>query len=185
MNVTFHTLASFATAAALSARLENRNLWRFPSASDTLILGGGFITGILIHGILDTTPHNYPIPSVIDILLSLILFPLFLLIAKRYLWLLIAVCFAGAIFPDLVDLATNMVNRRIGTSLPVVKIFPWHWRQYSGSIYDGSRRLESAIYHLVVAAISFSILYISRKRWLRGELLSKSTSDKSSDATHN
>lgn len=111
-----------------------------------------------MHGLLDYLPHAYPINSVVDVVLSLALISIMLLLTERGRWLLLGVCFIGAIFPDLVDLGPAIVNIRLGWSLPVFKIFPWHWREYSGSIYDGSRGVESFLYHLIVAGGSLALL---------------------------
>jgi hypothetical protein len=80
----------------------------------------------------------------------------------------LVVCFVGCIFPDLIDLGPAIVNKRTGWSLPVVKIFPWHWREYSGSIYDGSRAVESSLYHLIVAGVCLILLYAYRRELFRG-----------------
>ena len=116
-----------------------------------------------MHGMLDYVPHSYPIPSSLDVVISLALFfgSLFVVGSRR--WLTFTVCFLGSIFPDLVDLGPALLNRHLGWSIPVVKVFPWHWRQYSGSVYDGSRSAESVLYHLLVLASSFSLLWINRK----------------------
>ena len=167
MNVTFHTLASLATVAILSRKIKPSAPFTLPSANESIFLLIGFITGILIHGILDCAPHNYPIASIADIFLSLLLVAIMLFVIKKHYYLLIIVCFVGAIFPDLVDLATAIINKRLGTTLPVVKVFPWHWSIYSGSIYNDSQKVESAIYHLTVIIISLTVCYLLRKDWLK------------------
>jgi hypothetical protein len=58
MNVRFHALGSFATAAVLS--LSQTENWRSASALKKYSIG--FVVGILIHGILDFLPHQYPVP---------------------------------------------------------------------------------------------------------------------------
>lgn len=173
MNVIFHTLASLTTVAVLSRKIKQRNAFSFPPLNAYLFLAAGFTVGILIHGILDYAPHNYPLPSVIDVFLSLFLLAAALVVVKLHLWLLTIVCFTGGIFPDLVDLGTAIINKRLGTNLPVVKVFPWHWSHYSGSIYDGSRQIESAVYHLTVAALFISVCYLSGKWWIRANPVKK------------
>ena len=168
MNVTFHTLASFATAAVLSSRLKATDSARLFAPSDLPSLAAGFAAGVLMHGLLDYAPHAYPIKSAFDVLLSLALFSVMLLLARRRHWLLLGVCFLGGIFPDLIDLGPAIVNKRLGWSLPVVKVFPWHRREYSGSIYDGSRGVESFLYHLIVAGGSLVLLYAYRRQLFRG-----------------
>ena len=170
MNVTFHTLASLTTVAVLSRYIKPRKAFSVPPLNEFPFLAAGFAIGILIHGTLDYAPHNYPIPSIIDVFTSLFLLALALMFVKPYLRLLTLVCFVGGIFPDLVDLGTAIINKRLGTNLPVVKIFPWHWTHYSGSIYDDSYRIESAVYHLTVAAIFLIVCYLLRKWWFRDKI---------------
>ena len=168
MNVTFHVLASFATAAVLSSKRKPADEPRLFAPSDLPSLAVGFVTGVLMHGLLDYAPHAYPIKSAVDVLLSLALFVVMPLIVRRHHWLLLGVCFLGAVFPDLIDLGPAIANKRLGWSLPVVKVFPWHWREYSGSIYDGSRGGESFLYHLIVAGGSLVLLYAYRRQLFRG-----------------
>jgi hypothetical protein len=101
MNVIFHTLASVATTAVLSAQLKEKPL---TSTAGFTVLGVGFATGVLLHGLLDWSPHQYPLAAAVDIVVSLILFAVvFLLAYHEARWILFA-CFLGAISPDLVDL---------------------------------------------------------------------------------
>jgi hypothetical protein len=164
MNVTFHTIIGLATAAVLSSRQKKTDSSRFFASSDIPVLATGFVIGILTHGLLDYLPHAYPIKSAVDVALSLALFSIMLLFVRKRHWLLLGACFVGSLFPDLVDLGPAILNKRLGWSLPVVKIFPWHWRQYSGSIYDGSRRVESLLYHLLVVGTGLGFLYVYRRQ---------------------
>lgn len=171
MNVTFHTLAGFAASAVLSSRLQPADSPRLFTPTDSPILAAGFVAGVLMHGLLDYAPHAYPIKSAVDVLLSLALFSVMLLLVRGRCRLLTVVCFSGGILPDLVDLGPAIVNKRLGWSLPVVKIFPWHWPRYSGSIYDGGRSAESFFYHLMVVGGSFILLYAYRRQLFRGARL--------------
>ncbi len=74
MNVTFHAIGSFATTAALS--IGKNESWRSFSAFGKCLIG--FISGILIHGVLDWSPHQYPVPSKIDPIVALALLSIFL-----------------------------------------------------------------------------------------------------------
>lgn len=127
------------------------------------LLAVGFVAGVLLHGLLDFVPHSYPIKSGLDVVFSLILFVAAIAFSKRQHRFLIGACFLGAIFPDLVDLGPAIVNNHLGWSVPVVKIFPWHWRQYSGSIYDRSRGFVSLFWHFLVVGFSVVLLYRYRR----------------------
>lgn len=163
MNVTFHTLASFATAAVLSASGRGQTTHRETTGDGLITLSLGFGTALLLHGLLDYAPHSYPLPSGLDVALSLILLVVAIRYAKRQHRILLGVCFLGGVFPDLVDLAPALVNRHLGWALPVAKFFPWHWRQYSGSTYDGSRALESLLLHSLVIFTAFGLLWGFRR----------------------
>ncbi len=137
MNVTFHVLGSIATASVLSLKPADK-IFNFQK------LTIGFITGVLLHGVLDYLPHSYPFNSRFDIIFALILFIISSFVTQKQNRLLVLVCFAGAVFPDVIDLGGEIVNKHLG--IPVLhlsyNIFPWHWKEYSGSVYDGSKQFE-------------------------------------------
>ena len=161
MNVTFHTIGSFAAAAILS--LKKTENWRSLSALKKYLIG--FAAGIIVHGVLDLLPHQYPIPSKVDVIVAPILLVLFLLASQKQNFLLILICFAGCVFPDVIDLGPTIVDKYLRIVLPRLpfRLFPWHTVKYSGSIYDGSRGLESAVYHISFLLICFSLIYVYRK----------------------
>lgn len=160
MNVTFHVLGSLATAAVLSKGKTPFALWKYAC---------GFAAGILLHGVLDFSPHQYPLSSKIDVVLALILLAFFSFLVPRRNLLLFWVCYAGAIFPDVLDLSPEIIYKYLGITIPHLpfKIFPWHWKQYSGSIYDGSGSLESSTYYFLVLLISLVLLYAYRKYFFK------------------
>lgn len=161
MNVTFHTLSAIATAAVLSAKeTDGATAGAYPRAS---LLAVGFGTSLLLHGLLDYLPHTYPIPSALDVLLSLGLFLGAIAFAKSQHRVLVSACFLGSLFPDLVDLGPAIVNRRLRWALPVLKIFPWHWRQHSGSVYDGSQGYKSLLLHSAVSGLALILLCVFRR----------------------
>jgi hypothetical protein len=111
---------------------------------------------------MDYVPHSYPIPSAMDVVFSLILFTVAVSLTKPQFRVLVTACFSGSIFPDLVDLAPPILNRHLGWSLPTVRIFPWHWPQYSGSLYHGAKRLQSAVSHSAVIGVCVSVCWFYR-----------------------
>lgn len=158
MNVTFHVLTGISVAAVLCPRKQE-------VTGKALLVGLG--ATIPLHGLLDFVPHSYPIKSSFDVIVALLLFGTALLLAKPHLYLLIATCFVGSVLPDLVDLTPGILHRHVGLSLPEARIFPWHWRQYSGSIYNGSRGIESAAFHLLVVATATFSLWWRRDRFTK------------------
>lgn len=161
MNVTFHTLSALATSAALSSKRRTDVSQRVQVSDGFVICVAGFCCGILVHGLLDYLPHSYPIRSSVDVIFSLALFIATVAFAKGHR-LLVGSCFLGSICPDLLDLGPAILNHQFGWALPVVKIFPWHWQQYSGSIYDGRRALTSFFWHFVVVSVSLKLLWTFR-----------------------
>jgi hypothetical protein len=163
MNVTFHIVSAVGAAAVLSATRKNGTSHQPGSSPNLLVLAVGLVAGVLLHGLLDYAPHSYPIKSVADVGLSLGLLTVAFVMVEPSHRLLLGACSLGAVLPDVVDLGPAIINKQLGWSLPVVKLFPWHWRQYSGSIYDGSRKFESVLCHSLVLAGSLSLLYVYRK----------------------
>jgi hypothetical protein len=123
----------------------------------------GFVAGLIEHGIMDYAPHSYPIPSGVDVLVSIILFTVAIALTKPQFRVLVTACFIGSIFPDLVDLGPPILNHHLGWSLPTAKIFPWHWPQYSGSLYHGAKRLQSALSHSVAVGVYVSVCWFYRR----------------------
>lgn len=162
MNVSFHTLAALATVATIAPKAESTG--HTDTCGDLPKLTCGVLTGIMTHGVLDLLPHTYPLPSKTDVAIALVVLLMAAIrIAARHRVLMMA-CFLGAVLPDFIDLGPAQLNRLFGWSLPVIKFFPWHWPEYSGSIFTGERGAESALSHLLVAAAGF--LFLAR-RWRR------------------
>ena len=157
MNVTFHTIGALATAAFLSSTQARPASDATIARPSLLIAVIGFVAGVVEHGIMDYMPHSYPIPSGIDVVFSIILFTVAVALAKPQFRLLVTACFIGSIFPDLVDLGPAILNRHLGWTLPTVRIFPWHWPQYSGSLSHGTKRFQSAVSHCAVIVVCVSV----------------------------
>lgn len=123
-----------------------------------------FIIGIVIHGILDITPHQYPLRARIDILISIVFFVVSIMLIRPKIIPLFGAAFLGSIFPDLVDLGPQMFNQFFETSFPVLKfkIFPWHSAEYSGSIYDNSRTGLSHTFHIMLVFLSSALILLGR-----------------------
>jgi hypothetical protein len=167
MNVTFHILSAVGASAVLSSAAKDPGPGQSTPSRHWPLLAVAFVTGVLLHGLLDWIPHSYPINPVADVSASLILLTVVTILVQPKHRFLFGACALGALAPDLVDLGPVLINKRLGWSLPVFKFFPWHWRQYSGSIYDGSHRIESLLLHLAVVGISLILTYLYRDRFFR------------------
>lgn len=156
MNVLFHTSAAIGIAALLieqpSKDLKGQIKWSAVA----------FLVALISHGVLDYIPHCYPLRAKPDFLLSVvIMISALLLIKKRYRIFLLATFF-GTVFPDIVDLAPQILNKYLSLNLPISdKFFPWHLPQYSGSIFQGDCSV-STFYHLGVISLTVAILWIKR-----------------------
>jgi hypothetical protein len=126
MNVTFHTAGALATAAFLSSTQARKASGGSAPRHTLLIAVIGFAAGVVEHGAMDYVPHSYPIPSGIDVVVSITLFIFALAWTRPQFRVLVTACFIGSIFPDLVDLGPPILNRYLGWTLPTIKVFPWH-----------------------------------------------------------
>lgn len=159
MNVLFHTSAAVGIIA-LCAQTIPRKPGRVQQAGFSLLC---LCLGIIAHGILDYIPHCYPIPSALDAGLGMIIILLNVLFASGRYRLIIFSAFLGSVLPDLVDLAPQIIRARSGMAIPLhAPIFPWHWKQYSGSIYSGSCGV-SQVNHLTLMACVVLACLVYRK----------------------
>jgi hypothetical protein len=162
VNVTFHTTGALATAAFLSSTQSRPASGGTASRPSLLIAVIGFVAGVVEHGVMDYMPHSYPIPSGMDVVFSIILFTVAVALTKPQFRVLATACFIGSIFPDLVDLGPPILNGHLGWTLPTVRIFPWHWPQYSGSLYHGAKGFQSAVSHCTVVGVCVSLCLLYR-----------------------
>ena len=56
-------------------------------------------------------------------------------------------------------LGPDILNHHLGWTLSTVKSFPWHWPQYSGSLYHGAKKFQSVVSHCVVIGICVCWFY--------------------------
>lgn len=154
MNVLFHLAAGFGIAVAVSTEVAKPKI---PLTATT----GAFIA-FVSHALLDYTPHCYPINSKIDVIAGIIsLLVLTFFARKGYRLIMLATLF-GSVLPDVVDLLPAILNKQLHLELPVYnKVFPWHWKNYSGSIYYGNCSTS----HLNTAMICFATGIIMLVRW--------------------
>lgn len=151
MNILFHLITAIGAAVLLTD--TSKPIEKYIAIRCCLI----FIVGIFFHGVLDYIPHAYPINSKIDAILSLFFIILAILFTNRNYKFIIAASFFGNIFPDLIDLSSGILNKYLHFNFHIYpKIFPWHWPQYSGSIYkDGSE--VSILNHLMILAFALVV----------------------------
>jgi hypothetical protein len=149
MNIIFH----IATAVGLFSVVNN-------SPRHPLIKTGiAFFGGIILHGIIDYTPHCYPFTAKMDILISAVVIMVLLIGTTKERRLLLFICILGNVFPDLVDLGPTMVNKYLSWNLPIYDtVFPWHWKKYSGSIYDNDCVVSNYNHWTVVIGVIITVI---------------------------
>lgn len=157
MNMIFHTTVAIGAMVGLTntIKIEKSN-----SIKDYIKTGMlAFVLGIGLHGILDYIPHCYPLGAKLDVSLSCALMLLIAFFIKQKYWIIAGLSFLGNIFPDLIDLFPSILNNYISVDFLIIdNIFPWHYKKYSGSIYNADC-LVSNINHAIVLLIIFIILY--------------------------
>jgi hypothetical protein len=161
----FHTSAAIGVVAIV---IEIKSSYSLFSSTSIKLGFISFVLGIVSHGILDIIPHCYPINSKLDAIVSfLIMLSGLFLIKKRYRFI-VGMAFLGSVFPDVIDLSPQILNKYLGFSFSELNIFfLWHRHDYSGSIYDENCNL-STVYQIitVVSVVAICFFYKGKLRKL-------------------
>jgi len=173
MNVTFHTITSLSFSVLVSKKISPATNKYFLKSDTKYFLILLFIN-ILVHGLLDIMPHNYPLNSILDVSLSLAFFLMTIFIVTKRFHLTIMMSFFFAVLPDIIDIAPKLLNKYLNTNLLVFNLFPWHYPQYSGSMYNGQYSLFSLINHSIVLAF-FIVVVVINRNYLRNTVLKSKT----------
>lgn len=157
MNVFFHVT----TAIGIVAIVTDTN--KIQSARDTIIPAlSGFLMGLVIHGVLDYMPHCYPFAAKVDMIISLLIIIIAFVLANKKYYLIWLFSFLGSVFPDIIDLLPSILDKYLNLNLSISeKVFPWHWNEYSGSIFTGQDTV-SDINHLLVIVVTFVVCWCRR-----------------------
>lgn len=159
MNVLFH-LASSTVIPVLVIQASAR-----PKGFKKMSLNAfmAFILGIISHGTLDYIPHCYPIPSKIDVTVGAVFIAFVLWKVKFSFKLIYFTAMIGCIFPDLLDLGPSIANDILGLNLPIFdKVFPWHFSEYSGSLYYQDCTVSMINHALLFVVIGIVLWYCRR-----------------------
>ncbi len=152
MNVLFHTT----TAIGIAVLLTDTNAIEKLNSSKKVISTGifAFAVGVISHGALDYIPHCYPINSKVDAIASLIIILAAILVSNKKYRLIMALSFLGSLIPDIIDLSPGILNKLFDLKIPTVcNIFPWHYQQYSGSIYTDDCSISKLNHLLLILTI--------------------------------
>jgi len=159
VNVVFHTISAIGVVAMVTdTNIVKPGNGRAPIA----IAATALLSAVFFHGVLDYMPHCYPVHSKWDVLAGLcVIISVFLWVRNNYR-LIVAAAFVGCVLPDVVDLLPAILNKYMGWQLPLKeKVFPWHWKENSGSIYSGNCE-TSFINHWFVVIFVLSLIYARR-----------------------
>lgn len=163
MNVIFHTISAIGVVAMVTDTDMGK-----PAATGNIRIVSviALLSAVFLHGVLDYMPHCYPIHSKWDVIAGLCIIIAGTLVVRKPYQPIVLAAFTGCILPDLIDLLPPILNKYLGWRLPAgQKIFPWHWKENSGSVYTG-RCETSLINHLAVVLFVLFISY-SRRRDLK------------------
>lgn len=173
MNVVLHALVGGAIAHAVVLASAGR------SRPGLLALSGAALASVASHGVLDWLRHGYPVPSVVDVALAMVVPGVWLLRIRPPLRLLFAVSFAGSFLPDVVDHLPRLLQLPSFLSHPV---FPWHSPAWSGSLYPaahirpgshlvalerGNNAFASTLNHVMVIAAAAASVFVGRAAFKR------------------
>jgi hypothetical protein len=152
MNVIFHTTTAIGVTVLLT---DTSRIGIRPTTiqvAPTAFYAFGM--GIISHGILDFIPHCYPINSKLDVIAGIVMILSTTWLTNRHFRVIMGLAFLGAVFPDIVDLGPKILNKQLNLGLTFPgNMFPWHWRIYSGSIYDGNCNISILNHFLLVLTV--------------------------------
>lgn len=151
MNLVFHTLFSISTSPICAKKIAKNNK---PFKYLTL----GAIGNIIGHAIMDLVPHDYPLTTKIDVLISFVIFLLSILFVKKEYVYSILFCFLGGVLPDLIDKALLPI---IG--LRQLDIFPFHWANIINFFYKWYTFQMFEVFNILAMLVSLILLVINIK----------------------
>ena len=149
MNVLIHIATGFGIAVAVT------NTGKIKSKKEIIITSAlGLFVATVSHGLLDYTPHCYPINSKVDFIGGLLLLILLTFFCVKRFRLIMFCCLIGSVLPDIIDLLPSILNGQLGFELPVYdKIFPWHQREFSGSMYTSDCFVSNVNIGLILLSV--------------------------------
>ncbi len=168
MNVAFHELVGIAIAHEASAALGPPTAYDGGSTTQRrgTIWAAAFGLAVLSHGILDGLPHYYPLGIWPDTVVSIAFLAFWLTRVPRWMRVPVIVVCVGSLLPDIIDHVPRDLNRHLHLGLPEwPKLFPWHWREGSGSIPGKTGPLwrVSVANHAIVVAFCVTAFIRTRQ----------------------
>jgi hypothetical protein len=123
-------------------------------------LGLCFISNIIMHGIMDLVPHNYPVTTITDVTISFVFFFLSIIFVKREFVPPVFFCFLGGILPDLIDKGFFRILK-----MNNLKLFPWHWTDVINFFYKrySAHTWMFMTFNILAIVASVCLLLMNRK----------------------
>lgn len=160
MNILIHTTASLTISVLLSKSVTKNNLFNLKQVIQYSLI---VLLNVILHGIFDILPHTYPVNMYLDPLISPLVILIILLIARKEFYLIIICSFIGSILPDIIDLGPRIASKLLGVQINgLLKIFPWHFEKYSGSIFNDPSNINSIINHFIILGICLFVFIVKR-----------------------
>jgi len=152
MNLIFHTVLSVSTSLIFAKKIVKTD-------KSIKYLGLGFISNIIMHGVMDLVPHNYPVTTMADISISFTFFLLSIIFVRREFLTPVFFCFLGGVLPDLIDKGFFRVLRIN------IKLFPWHWTNVINFFYKWyfNHTWLFITSNILAIVVSICLLWINRR----------------------
>ena len=149
MNVLIHIATGFGVAVAVTDTKKVKTTKDIVKISFV-----GLFISIVFHALLDYVPHCYPINLKIDFIVGLLVLILLAYFCAKNFRPIMICCLIGSVLPDIVDLLPSILNNQLGLKLPIYEnIFPWHWKEYSGSIYKSNCLVSNINIGLILLSV--------------------------------
>ncbi len=163
MNVLFHTVSAIGVAAMVT---DTSVIQPGNSRLTMIVAAIALLSAVFFHGVLDYLPHCYPLSSKWDVIIGFGIMVAGALVVRKPYRPIVSAAFAGCVLPDVIDLLPSILNKYLGWQLPVThKLFPWHWKENSGSVYNGN--CETSFFNHWSLIIFVLLMVYARRRDLK------------------
>jgi len=152
MNLVFHTAFSVSTSTFFTKKVDKTD-------KTVKYLSIGFASNVIMHGVMDLLPHNYPVSTFVDVFVSFAFFLFSILFIKREYITTVGLCFLGGVLPDLIDKGLFRILR-----IRSFKLFPWHWPNVINYFYKWYIHASLfKIFNILALLVSVILLWINRE----------------------
>lgn len=165
MNITYHTMVGIASSSVIAKKYSTKDNKK-DNYKILKVIIIGIIVNILLHGVLDLIPHNYPISLMNDIILVLCLSIFSIIFIKKKYRILTLSCICGSILPDIID---KFIVKIVLNSKNY--LFPWHDSEVVNKFYKIYIKFISVEYYglmnILITLIFLGVIIFYRKVFIR------------------